>query len=321
MKIISSIILGGSLLLASTAFAAPSPSEQVYLLQRWFVKDYANQPNTRSCLVGQADYQEELVNRAMSIEHRDSAYFTKKSYYSLGTLLGYFSDSPVERDAIVEKVKGTIDKDFAAIAVPLKKANYLLFVGDSGARNSDNSTQHIKLSLPDLGNANNGTLVTENIAYSWMLNSVSVVAESVYLCHFAYSCAHRQGIDWERDKVRLYSNITASSKDWEGYLKPLLIPSGEKVASRLLTDKDLRPLLAEIFDRKTGKTVLSWAADGMDIKKLQALVPETPAADYDFNKCDSLNPDYYKKTLGESNDGSNAVNNAIQGFFGKLMGK
>jgi hypothetical protein len=294
MKIISSIILGGSLLLASTAFAAPSPSEQVYLLPRWFVSQFKYEPNALSCLAGQADYQDELLHLALVYKNSKSHSFSKKSYYDLATILGYFSDNPVGKDAIVEKVKGTIDADFSATAARLSQANYVLIVGDYGGgyHGAISSTLRGNYSATQLLPAIDGD-------YDWVSNTFRVSAES-----------------------RLTKGIYASSKEWKDKWQPLFASADKTLASRLLLGKDLHPLLAEIFDRQTGKTVLSWAAEGMDVNKLQALVPDTPAADYDFNKCDSLNPDYYKKTLGESNtDGSDAVNNAIQGFFGKLMGK
>lgn len=294
MKIISSIILGGSLLLASSAFAAPSQSEQVYLMPKWFLHSEKPKLSAHSCLVGQADYKEELMRHALRLGNSQVPTISKTNYYALATYLGYFSDVPVEKDAIVEKARETIDKDFAVMVATIRKAHYILFVGDYGAHGTlfRNLSAQIVLPLWYTG-------ITNEDKYDWSTNSFQV---------------YSRYMDW-----RLQKKVYASSKEWQEKWEPLFASANKNLASRLLMDKDLHPLLAEIFDRKTGKTILSWVAEGMDVNKLQALVPDTPAADYDFNNCDSLNPDYYHKELLEGN--TNGSSDDLKGFFGKLLGQ
>jgi hypothetical protein len=175
----------------------------------------------------------------------------------------------VQKDEIVEKVKPTVDRDIQRIANLIHSGAYFLFVGESGA-----SLEAVW--LPRIGQPilqSDGSFGH----YDWKSNSFGVQAQSQFIYYGAI------------DK-----SISASPKDWKQKWEPIFSDDNKgKLGGRLLLDSQLRAVLAEIFDKKSGKTVLKWAAEGQDADELSALIPETPESDYNFDRCFDLNPDYF----------------------------
>jgi hypothetical protein len=280
------VVLAGALL-STNAIAAEPKSNPVYLVPGWISNK--NPAPDFSCSQGQSRYRQHLLYMALEGGRLEKS---KSNYYNLATFLGYFADNPVAKDEIVTKVQATIDKDVAAMDALVAKRPYFLFVGDYGSSQGEG---HIRfsISMPEGPNDWNGDKVrSDKYAYNWEKNSFHV---SAYGPHAAGS---------------LSTDIVTSSKEWKDKWQGIFQYAGDSLASRLLLDNKMNPVLAEIFDKDSGKTVLSWAAPGVNQQKLQAMIPETPASEYDFENCDSLNPDYYKNPnvadkMGGALDGLN----------------
>ncbi len=275
-----------SLFFAASTMAAVN--QEVFLMPIWvepadgvYRSEYPK--NDQSCLSGQWGYryidgalfQMALLNQPLK---------GKQNYLAGASWLGYFPEDPVEMDNIIEKVKPIIDKDFQEMRKFIARKPYFLFVG--------------------------ATMYAQGVYRRMDLNRVFFNGTRYHMPYFDV-------YDWNTDAFQTrsgrYSNMgeyldetpapfKVTAKEWkEKYSGLLDTKSGNKtLGSRLLLDSNFKPVLAQIFVRETGKTILKWSPKGVDAEEISALVPETPAADYDFRKidgCRSLNPDYFVEKL------------------------
>lgn len=262
------VVLAG-VLLSTNSIAAEPQTGSVYLVPGW-ISNKRDSASDFSCSKGQFRYRQNLLRVALqSGKLRQS----KSNYYNIATFAGYFSDDPVAKDEIVTKVKATIDKDLAEMDRLVAKQSYFLFVGDYGSFQGDLDSI-FRFSMPR-GPDSKDPYNADKYNYDWEKSSFSVFA-GIGIIHNS-----------------LMTDIVVSPKEWKDKWKGLFQNAGDSLASRLLFDSKMNPVLAEIFDKDSGKTILSWAVPGVNQQKLQAMIPETPASEYNFENCDSLNPDYY----------------------------
>jgi hypothetical protein len=255
----------------------------------------------RSCSYGMLEYTSKLLGAAAQ---NNKPPLTKPSYYAYGTFLGYFSNDPVEKESIADKVAPVVDRDLLAMSKSIKEGSYFLVVGDLGAA----------WNLPDpIGDSFEGRLgAGDNLPsidkqpYSWEDNS------------FAVKIGGRK------------MSIPTTAKEWKEKWQPVFAPENRpNIAGRILLNSHIYFVMAEIFDKKTGATLLKWGAKDVDantVNRLSALIKDSPAKDYDVNQCGDLNASYFtakndfsSPALSETETESpeDALANKFNSFFKK----
>jgi len=258
--------------------------DDVYLVPGWI--SYSIFEESSSCQSGQWSYRLELLRYV-----RNRWYIAPdnmKSYYNKGTLLGYFSDneSPAEMLAIAKKVQPIVDKDLEEMRAQMAKKSFFLLVGDYSMTLTSGTRSDVNFFTQTFG-------------------STGLPSVSEY--------------QWEKGKIRSYvmvggetyiGTINATPQQWSQNFEKYFGPRGteirdladQELASRVLLNWKLELLVADIFNKKTGKSLLRWSSSPELLNLATHLVPELPASAYDFNpyKCESLNPAYYSDRKSKS---------------------
>lgn len=211
----------------------------------------------------------------------------KQAYFATATYLGYFSDDPVEMEEIAERSKKTIDADFMQMKDVINAEHYFLFAGiDHGNEVWDDREIHI--SLPTFSNYN----WEENFAtFRIYASTIKNLFHDVFLSN-----------GQNEKQIESLHTISVSAREWKDkYSKYFGDVSGnggnrDLYAARILSDANHSIVLADIFDRKSGKSIVRWSPNGSDVNEMAKLVPEKPLAAYNFNPygCSSLNTAYFK---------------------------
>jgi hypothetical protein len=252
----------------------PQGEVEVTLMPGWIVSptEKMNRANSHFCSDGMQMYMAKILSSAFQ---NQIPPLTKIAYYNIATNLGYSSKDPADRDDIIEKIQPIVDKDILTMTGMLKKGNYFLFVGDLGQ----------SLVLPDFS----------------MQSIMSGVGSVILLPEVWNNQGRNEIYDWATNSFKVYggdslkfSTIKATSKEWKEKWQPMLgHENWENIAGRILMDSKLHEVLAEIFDKKTGKTLVKWGAKGINVDQVSALIKDTPAAEYNFDQCGNLNPAYF----------------------------
>jgi len=260
--------------------------------------------NRRLCAVGIQEYTTKVWT---SVALGSRPPLSKANYYSYATYLGYFSDDPVQKDEIVEKVRNIVDKDLLAMSELMRKGAYFLYVGELGTHlNNDitnmNSPVNKQITMPNIDD------VGLNGPYHWETNSFNVSnAPTGLASNFSHT-------------------VSATPTEWKEKWQPIFAKENRKnLGGRLVVDRTWKPVFAEIFDKKSGQTLVKWGVPGVNIEAMGSLIKETPAADYDLKQCGDLNPSYYTAGEGVSNDSSGTKTadpkQAVGNFFNSMFKK
>jgi len=316
----SSLGLLATLFFCSAAIATEAPSKSVYVMAGWSGVGQSKDP--QSCEIGQYRYQRFLLDNALK---NNLSLSTKSDYYSFATWLGYFSDDPVEKSEIAQKIKPIADRESAEMIQRVQNGQYFLFAGSLGsepdvARSASFHNISLAFRFPAFGNYDwENDVLSASFGTYWKprLNRYTGKSE-LYLEHADWTASPT--LSTITPKI----TIQVTPKEWKEYweaqigLKQTNHSSDglNHLGARMLTDSYLRPLLAQIFIRSTGKTIVSWAAEGQDLKKLTALVPELPAEKYQSASCDGLNPEYFKTPT--SRGGLQGIDDSINKLNEKL---
>jgi hypothetical protein len=258
----------------------------------------------RVCSIGMRAYKAKILTSA-ALGGRPP--LSKASYYAYATYLGYFSDDPVQKDEIVEKVRSIVDRDLLAMSEMVRKGAYFLYVGEVGSvLNNDitqmNSPVNRQITMPNL------VEIGFQGPYNWETNSFEVADATTGL------------------SSNFSRTITASPKEWKEKWQPIFAPENRhNLAGRLLIDRAWKPVFAEIFDKRTGQTIVKWGVAGTDVERMSAFIKETPAADYDLKNCGDLNPSYFTASEESQNDSNETDTDdpkkAVGNFFNSIFKK
>lgn len=230
----------------------------------------------KTCDFAQGVYRGKLYGFALD----KSKPAGKQNLYAISTFLGYFSDDPVEMEEIAEKNAPVIGRDYEEFVQLIEKSPYLFFWGSSDGK------YHYGETLFDLG--------TGSVHYEWERDQVVVYGP------FLQSIKPRDtAIGRSIDNLE----FQVSAREWRDKYQPYFGDAqgnGAKKpwAVRLLTDAHFNAVLADIYDAKTGKSIIRWGGKGVDLDAVSKLVPEKPLASYKANAygCKSLNTKYFKPT-------------------------
>lgn len=236
-----------------------------------------------TCDSAQSKYRGKLLGYA----EMDREIKGKQAYFAIATFLGYFSDDPVEMEEIAEKAKKPIDADFIRMKEIINAEHYFLFVSTDIEGAGVWGERNINVRLPSFIKYN----WEENLATFRIFESNIGEAPNVKV-FLAVN---------EKERYQDHT-ISVNAKEWRDkyskYFGDVSGRGGDRnlYATRILSDENHSVVLAEIFDRKTGKSIVRWSPDGSDVNELVKLAPEKPLAAYNFNPygCSSLNTSYFK---------------------------
>lgn len=307
-----------------TAMAASNEGTkpEIFVVPQWvtekndfFASSTANEPvSERSCLKGQWRYKyryDAFVGRPsyglLGMVIHNIPIQSKSAYYSYATYLGYFSDDPAEKAEIAEKVKPIVDNDLQEMRELMARKPYFLFVGNFvRSYNSGSNGDYDSIPMTSFATVSIGLPTFE--AYDW--NNGQVIMRS----RVEGSIQNSQVIQ------HLDAAFPVTPQEWKELFTDTFgsRKGREKLATRLLLNSQFEPVIAEVFMRDTGRTLLKWAPKGIDVDKFSALIPDVPATEYEFGKnasCNSLNMSYF------SVDTQSQSNNEASSISSKLMSK
>jgi len=239
-----------------------------------------------SCEAGQAAYRGKLLGYAAN----NYLIEGKQNYYNFATYMGYFSDDPVEREEIVDKVKPTIDADLKAAQALIRENEYFLL---NYSEANDAKTKRGFL----FGEGSYAIPRYVDVRYDWENNSAE----------FTVLGSRVVATGMEKHRFR----IEVSAKEWrDRYSKYFGDARGKGRNSNLVATRSLvrfsqnqnghgyfDTVFIELYDAKTGKSITRYSPTEVDINALAKVVPQVPISKVDRNRygCKSLNKKYYKK--------------------------
>lgn len=245
-----------------------------------------------SCDEGQVDYRERLLGYAAD----NVQIGGKQGYYNIGTFLGYFSDDPVERDGIVKKVKPIIDADMEEARAIVRHNNYLL-LNYSKAPYSETRGSFM---FGDRGHSiPRSIFVSTNKRYDWESGTarfrVHIEAQQLALASSDSEYSIEVSAKEWRDKYAKYFGDLHGKGGNES-----LVATRSLVRYKHYPNTDIgyfEPVYVELYDAKSGKSIVRWSPTGGDVEALSKLVPQVPAAKVPGNQygCKNLNRSYYRK--------------------------